>query len=312
MKDREATRSIRELAERQHGVVARWQLLELGVGEGLTQVRTEAGLLVPLFRGVFGVGHRRIGRRGQWMAAVLGSGPGAVLSHGSAMELWGLRRSSGPVEVLRHSGGPRYRRSEIRLHQTRALPGSHITIKDRIPITTVERTLLDMAGRLRARQLERELVAADRSGRLRWPVLQAMVGSGRGRKGVGRLRRVVQSVDPRAVETLSPQEVDFLALCRDSDLPPPQVNVLVEGYLVDFFWPASGVVVETDSYTYHSDRRTFETDHERTVALSAAGYEVHRATHRMLNRNPDAFVALVRRSLARGRSRTASTSRFGG
>jgi predicted transcriptional regulator of viral defense system len=308
MKDREATRAIRELAERQHGVVARRQLLELGAGERLNQVRAEAGLLIPLFQGVFAVGHRRIGQRGHWMAAVLASGPGAVLSHGSAMELWGMRRSTGPVEVLRHSGGPRYNRRDIRLHQTRKLLDRHITDEQGIPVTTIERTLLDMAGRLGARQLERALVTADRGGRVRWPELQRMVVRGKGKKGIGRLRRVVAQVDPRAAETISPVEVDFLALCREFDLPLPQVNVLVEGYLVDFYWPAQGVIVETDSYTYHGDRPAFERDHERTVALTAAGYEVHRATRLMLSRNPDPFLELVRRTLNQRQPQTASTS----
>lgn len=135
MKDREATRAIRALAERQHGIVARRQLIECGVGEWLNQGRAEAGLLIPVFRGVFALGHRRIGREGRWMAAVLASGPGAVLSHGSAMELWGLRGSRGPTEVLRPAGGPRQKRSDIRLHQTRSLPGEHVTTESGIPVT---------------------------------------------------------------------------------------------------------------------------------------------------------------------------------
>jgi hypothetical protein len=305
MKDREATRLIRELAERQHGVVARWQLLEGGLGTRLNQDRAEAGLLIPVFQGVFALGHQRIGRQGRWMAAVLASGPGAVLSHGSAMDLWGMRGSRGPVEVLRRSGGVNRRRRGIRLHQTRALPDDHTTFENGIPVTTVERALLDMAGRLDAKQLERAIVAADRNRSLRWPELQCIVARGRGKKGIGCLRLVAMEVDPRAVDAKSPLEIDFLALCRDFGLPLPQVNVIVEGYLVGFFWPAHRVVVETDSYTYHRDRPAFESDHARTVALEAAGYDVHRATYRMLRWNQDPFLSLIRRSL---RERTASDS----
>jgi hypothetical protein len=308
MKDREATRLIRELAERQHGVVARRQLIELGMGERLNQPRVEAGLLIPLFQGIFALGHKRMSREGRWMAAVLASGSGAVLSHGSAMELWGMRGSHEPVEVLRRSGGPRQSRPEIRLHQTRSLPNDHVTRERGIPVTTVERTLLDMAARLDSRQLEWALVSADRSGRVNWPKLQRLVAGRRGKRGIGRLRRIAMEVDPRAVDALSPLEVDFLALCREHGLPLPQVNVLVEGYLVDFHWPDQRIVVETDGYAYHRDRPAFERDHERTVVLTAAGYEVHRATHRMLAWNPDPFLNLVRRSL---HNRTASTSRSG-
>lgn len=303
MRDRDATAAIRTLAEAQHGVVSTRQLLERGIGEDAVRSRWEGRILVPLFQGVFALGHHRLTREGRWMAAVLACGPGAVLSHGSAMELWGMRGSRGPFEVLRRSGGGHRDRPEIRLHQTRRLPKDHVTSEDGIPVTTIERTLLDMAGRLDDRQLERALVAADRSGRVRWPELQRMVARARGKKGVGRLRRVAMAVDPRAVDAKSPLEVDFLALCRESGLPMPRVNVFADEYLVDFLWAAQRVIVETDSYTYHHDRSAFESDHERTVALTAAGYEVHRATRRMLAWNADPFLDLVRQSL---RQRTAS------
>jgi Protein of unknown function (DUF559) len=166
-----------------------------------------------------------------------------------------------------------------------------------IQVTSLERTLIDIAGRLDTRQLERALVAADRSRRLRWPELKRMLDESNGRKGAGRLRRVAEQVDPRAADALSPMEVDFLALCREAGLPLPQVNVLVERHLVDFFWPEARVIVETDGYRYHGDRPAFERDHESTVKLMAAGYRVLRATHRMLVRDPGPFLRLVHDSL---------------
>ena len=308
MRDREATRMIRELAECQHGVIARRQLLALGLGERLNQPRVEAGLLIPVFQGVFAVGHQRLSQKRRWMAAVLASGPRAVLSHGSAMGLWGLRGSWGSVEVLRRAGGPRQRRDGIKVHQTRQLPLDHITTECGIPVTTIERAMLDMSDCLHEKELERALVAADRSGGINWPRLQRMVSGWRGKRGIGRLRRVAMEVDPRAVDTRSSLEVDFLALCREFAVPLPQVNVLVNGKLVDFLWSAERVIVETDGYAYHRDRPAFENDHERTVALTAVGYEVHRATYRMLTWNPGPFMNLVRRSLRQRKARTASTS----
>jgi very-short-patch-repair endonuclease len=91
--------------------------------------------------------------------------------------------------------------------------------------------------------------------------------------------------------------VDFLALCREAGLPMPQVNVIVEGQLVDFHWPKERLVVETDSYKYHADRPAFERDHERTVALQAAGHTVRRTTYKMLERDPRPFLRLVRKAL---------------
>lgn len=292
-----ATVAIRRLAEQQHGVVAWRQLIALGLTEGLIKSRVKDGQLIMLHRGVFAVGHRRIGRYGEWMAAVLACGPGAVLSYGSAARLWGMRGSRGPVEVTRVSG---HRRPHgIRLHQTRSLPDEHVTVEVGIPVTTLERTILDTASRLDARQLEHDLVEADRSRRLRWPKLwEAITSHGRGRKGVGRLKRVATRVDPRFADAVSVSEVDFLILCREEGLKMPQVNVLVEGKRVDFYWPQERLIVEADSYGYHADRASFELDHQSTVDLEVAGYRVHRTTYKMLESNPRPFLSLVRASLA--------------
>jgi hypothetical protein len=228
------------------------------------------------------------------MAAVLACGNWAVLSHDSAAELWDLRRGRG-ITVSRLSGGTTH--TGIRIRQVRRLPLEDLTVEAGIPVTTVERTLLDIAGGLDEQQLERALVAAARSSRLRWSELERVIAEGARRPGIGRLRGVAEAVDPRAVETRSPLEVDFLALCRYFDLPVPQVNVLVAGLLVDFLWPEERVIVETDGYAYHENRPAFEADHERTVQLQTAGYAVHRATWRMLDRSPGRFMRLVGRSL---------------
>lgn len=288
---------LRELAERQHGVVAWRQLVDLGLTEGLIKSRIKAGQLVVLHRGVFALGHRRIGRYGEWLAAAFACGPGAVLSHGSAAQLWGIRGSRKPIEVTRVSG---HRRPHgVRLHQTRSLPAEHMTVEAGIPVTTLERTFLDNAPRLDARQLEHDLVEADRSGRLRWRELwQVITEHGRGRKGVRRLKRVAFQADPRFADAVSTSEVDFLMLCREEGLKMPQVNVLVEGKRVDFYWPEERLIVEADSYGYHADRPAFERDHQSTVDLEVAGYRVHRTTYKMLQSNPRPFLSLVRGALA--------------
>jgi hypothetical protein len=295
----QATALIRELAERQHGVVARRQLLEIGLGPGLIQDRIRGGRLMPIYRGVFSLGHRRIGTFGKWKAAVLAAGPDAVLSHGSAAHLWELRRSRGKIEITRRSGG--VGRPGIRVHQAK-LPAQDVTIRVEIPVTTAERTLTDIAAGLDERQLEHAVVAADRAGGISWPRMVETLERSAGRVGVARLRRVVGMTDPRAIEARSPLEVDFLALCREADIPVPQVNVLVADRLVDFLWPQERVIVETDGYAYHRDRAAFERDHESTLALEAAGYAVRRATYRMLRQEPRRFMAEVRRSLERSAS----------
>jgi len=233
------------------------------------------------------------------MAAVLACGPGAVLSHFHAGRLWGICGAYGPIEVLRQSGGfrPEGHRG-VRLHQTRRLHRYEVTVERGIPVAARERVLLDLAGRMDAKRLERVFVQAYKSGRLDWRRLRRITTCRRGCKGVGKLRRIALEVDPEALETKSVTEVDFLALCREANLPTPAVNVLIEGHLVDFLWPVQKVVVETDSWSHHGDRPTFEKDHQTDVDLIAAGYEVHRATYKMLERNPKPLLDNVRRALS--------------
>jgi very-short-patch-repair endonuclease len=295
---------IRELAERQHGIVARWQLLDRDIGPATFRSRCENGTLVPLHLGVFALGHRPLTREGRWMAAVLACGPGAVLSHFSAGALWGMGGSYGSIEVLRQSGGSHPKGHQgVRLHQTRRLESYEVTTERGIPVAVMERVLLDLAGRTDGKRLERRFVQAYKRDDFSWSRLARIITRRRGCKGVGKLRRIAGEVDPEALETKSVPEVDFLALWREVDASKPSVNVLVEGHLVDFFWPAQRVIVETDSWTFHGDPLVFENDHQRDVDLTAAGYAVFRTTSKMLERNPDPFLQNVRRAV---RTRTAS------
>ena len=290
-----ATRLIRELAESQHGVVARRQLVALGLGKGLIQERRRVRLLVPIHRGVYAVGHRRGDFRHRWVAAVLACGDGAALSHRSAAHHWDLRGSRDPIEVSRVSGGGR--RHGVLIRQVDRLPPQEVTLKDGIRVTTVERTLLDLATLLDDRQLGRALVAAERNNRLRWSELRRLLAVPGRRAGMSRLERVASQADPRAVETRSGVEVDFLALCRGADLPAPQVNVLVEGRLVDFLWPLQRVIVEIDSFRYHGDRIAFERDRGSTLSLEAAGYRVLRPTESTLSLDAKSFLGLLKQTL---------------
>lgn len=298
MRDRNATAAIRALAEAQHGVFAAWQVIERGIGEDILRGRREGGLLVPLHQGVYALGYVRLTREGRWMADVLACGPGAVLSHFHAGQLWHMCGSYGPVEVLRQSGGFQSKGHRgVRLHQTRRLHAYEVTVERGIPAACRERVLLDLAGRTDAKRLERIFVQAYKSGHLDWRRLRTIITRRRGCKGVGRLRRIALEVDPQALETKSVSEVDFLALCREANLSVPAVNVLVEGHLVDFLWSAQKVVVEIDSWSHHGDRPTFEKDRQTDVDLIAAGYDVHRTTYKMLEHNPAPFLNNVRRAL---------------
>lgn len=239
------------------------------------------------------------------MAAVLACGPGAVLSHFYAGRLWGLCGSRGEIEVLRQSGGFRpHGHRGVRLHQTRRLFSFEATVERGIPVAVMERVLLDAAGMRDSKRLERMFVQAYKREDFSWARLGRIIARRRGCKGVGKLRRIALEVDPEALETKSPPEIDFLALWREASLLTPSVNVLVKGHLVDFLWAEQKVIVETDSWSYHGDPLAFEKDRQRDVELIAAGYDVHRTTAKMLAHDPDPFLQNVRRALL---TRTAST-----
>jgi hypothetical protein len=260
--------------------------------------RRQAGLLIPLHQGVYSLGHRRLSRQGRWTAAVLACGPGAVLSHSSAGHHWGICGSYGRIEVLRQAGGFTQKgHPGVWLHQTRRLESYEVTLERGIPVAVMERVLLDLARRMDSKQLERAFVQAYKRDDFSWPRLGRIITRRRGCKGVGKLRRISLEVDPEALETKSVTEVDFLALWRGVDRRMPAVNVLVEGHLVDFLWPAQKVIVETDSWGYHGDPLAFEQDRRRDVELAAAGYDVHRTTYKMLERDPGPFLRNVRRAL---------------
>src|SRR5215208_5665923 len=150
--------AIARLAERQYGVVARAQLLAQGLGADAIDLRLQRKRLHPLYRGVYAVGQRQLRREARWMAAVLAYGPGTVLSHRAGGAHWQMVRERGGAEVTIPSA--RRSRPGIRVHQAR-LPRDEITTHNGIPITTVPRTLFDLAAVVPQRELERAINEAE-------------------------------------------------------------------------------------------------------------------------------------------------------
>lgn len=239
----------------------------------------------------------RLTQRGRWMAAVLACGDGALLSHRSASELWGIG-SHGEIRidvtVPDRSGR---RRPNIAIHRPRTLRDKDRVTLDGIPVTTPARTLLDLAGVVGPRRLEAAFRDADRRGLLDPPVLEELCALSPRRRGVRHLRALVAAYRPTP-ETRSALEHRFVQLCRRAGLPQPAVNVPAGGYEVDALWPAQRLVVELDGYAFHHDRDSFERDRVRDEALQLAGYRVVRVTHRRLVEDPDSIVGSIRSLLA--------------
>lgn len=227
------------------------------------------------------------------MAAVLACGPDALLSHRSAAALWGLtgpRRGSVDVTSARGRGRP-----GIAVHEG-GIDADDRAVRDGIPVTSVARTLLDLADVVDRKSLERAFEEADRLGLLAFKAVEAVCARGPGRRGLTPLRGLV--AEARAPEESRTRlEERVLALCRDYDLPTPLTNVEVEGREVDAFWPAQKVMVEADSWAFHRHRSAFEDDRARDSTMQAEGYRVIRLTHRRLIKEPAKAAAQLRRVL---------------
>src|SRR5437588_5273188 len=251
-------RWLAALAKRQHGVVARWQLLKLGFSRHEIDGLIARGHLDLLHRGVYAVGHTRLTVKGRWMAAVLAAGPDAVLSHRAAIALWELRPiPSGPIEVT-VPVRPRTNRKGIRVHNVRSLHEDDRDEVDGIPVTSIHRTLLDYAASARPQQLRHAVEAAERRELLDGRKLDALYVRRRRRRGLRALKATLAQIHGSAPWTQSELERAFLSLIREAGLPEPRTNVFVEGELVDCFWPSARLVVEVDSYPFHKSRTEFE------------------------------------------------------
>lgn len=293
---RKRERELAALAAGQHGVVGRDQVVALGYGDGAIKARLQLGQLHGIHRGVYSVGHRRLTIRGQWLAAVLASGEGAVLSHRSAAALWGLVRPRwSPVDVTSRHG--RLGRNGIALHRSHVADGER-TVEARIPVTTVPRTLLDLAEVVDEDRLRRAFEEADRLKLLRVPELKKVCARADRRRGLAALRRLAgDAVAPS--HTRSPLENRFAEFCRKhlADLPAPRTNVSILGHEVDALWPSHRLVVELDGFAYHRHRAAFERDRARDAEMQTAGYRVLRLTHRQLESEAPRIAAQLRKLL---------------
>ncbi|HEV2753230.1 MAG TPA: DUF559 domain-containing protein [Solirubrobacteraceae bacterium] len=284
-----------ELAAGQWGVVDRRQLLDGGLSSGAIDHWVATARLCRLHRGVYAFGHAQLGIEGRWMAAVLAAGPGAVLSHRDAAALWELLRP--PRRALIDVTTPqrsRKRVAGIDLHRTRHLPASSVTMRRNIPVTTIARTLLDLADVAPLHHLRRAVDEARRRGWLnRRQLDQVLRSEAAGRRGARQLYGLLVRDRPVAL-TRSDLEERFLGLVEQAGLPAPLVNAKLLGRERDFVWPAQHLVVEVDSFEYHRTPERFEDDRARDRTLTVAGWRVARITDQALEREPHAVAADLR------------------
>jgi very-short-patch-repair endonuclease len=288
---------LADLAEQQHGVVGRWQLLEAGWSEGAIKKRIASGRLHRLHAGVYLVGHRLIQREGRWMAAVLASGPDAVLSHRSAAALWKIREDSrAAIDVT----APHRSRSWRHIcRHVSATPADEVTIKEGIPVTSAPRTILDLAATEpldEVKKLLREMEFRELWDRLSlWDLIERYPG----RRGIRTVTAALEGLKDEPVgEQKSPLEERFAPFCRNHRLPLPHFNHPIEAggksFQVDCHWPGTNQIVELDGWQAHKSRSAFREDKARDRRLAAAGYTVTHLTWNQLDDEAEAIASDLR------------------
>jgi very-short-patch-repair endonuclease len=281
-------------------VVARRQLLGMGLGRRAIGGRLARGNLLEVHYGVYAVGRRALTKKGLWMAAVIAAGPGAVLSHRSAGRLWGLPvQERGSIDVTRPGGG-RTRRPGIVGHAG-LLAADEVARVDAIPITSAARTQFDLAGVLSMRQLERVVDEAEALRLLDRVSLPQLLERYPRHRGAANLRTLLGTRRPGGI-TRNDFEEAFVALIDSAGLPRPRLNadLAVAGrfFEVDCLWAEAKLVVELDGRAVHGTARAFESDRERDRILLAEGWRVTRVTWRQLRDEPEAVIRDLRRLLA--------------
>jgi len=272
-KDGTVDREIALIAAMQHGNVTRGQLLGIGLSPAAIHRRLERGLLFGEYRGVYRVGHQAPSLCARYMGAVLACGEGSLLRGLAAASLLRLSKDRpAPPEVLTRTN--RQVRG-VRIQRSRSFDARDAWRFDGIPVTTIARTMVDLAAHLSRKVLGRAFHEAAVLYRVTPEEVEAVLARRPTSPGAGKLRRVLRGDD----NTLSAMEDRFLELMRREGLPLPQTNRRAGSRWLDCRWAEYTLTVELDSYRYHHTRHAWERDQRRERLVRASGDEFRRYTH---------------------------------
>ena len=242
--------------------------------------RARRGLLHPLHRGVYAVGHTALTLEATFLAAVKACGPGAVLSHFAAAVVWGLLEWDEwrYPEVTVVGEGIR-RHQGVRVHRTGSLPGRDVTVHAGVPVTTPARTLADLAAYLPEVQLRRAVRQALSLRRTNLRQLNEVLNRLGPRRGSRKLRRIVAE---RPAPTKSTLEDIVLDLVLAAGFEHPDVNKRIRvgnrWLEPDLRWPAQRLIIEADGRQWHDNPIARADDAERQALLEASGERIVRIT----------------------------------
>jgi very-short-patch-repair endonuclease len=189
----------------------------------------------------------------------------------------------------------------IHVHRTRILLPRDVRQRERLPVTSPARALLDIAEQVTPRELERALDEGLTQRVVRIAQIQDVLDRANGRRGVSLLKALIRQ---RRGSTLTRSEAEelFLSLVRAAGLPEPELNQQLDGYTVDFLWRALRVIFEIDGYRFHTSRSAFMRDRRKDGAMKAAGYDMNRLARDQLVEEPYAVIARVTETLTRAQA----------
>ena len=273
MRQRDDTveRFLSRLASPDHGVVKRRQLVRDGVTVAEIRSRLKSGALIPEYRGIYRVGHQAPSVESRYLAAVWACGDRAFLAHRAAAFLHRLLAGSAPrPEVI----APTARRVPgVTTRRYSSLHATDVTTVGGIPVTSIARTLVDLARLVP----ENALARACHEAGVHYGTTPADVETVLSRRpnspGAHKLRAVMRG-DAKVL--LSRLEEGFILLLRSADLPLPVTNRPAGGRRVDCRWPDHRLTVELGSFKYHNSRQSWERDLMREHEARARGDEFRR------------------------------------
>jgi len=297
-------RAVVALAAGQRTIVSRRQLLELGVSRQAIARAVGRGRLYPIHRGVYSLVTRAaLPPLALEQAAILACGPSAVLSHETALALWGLwNLPLGAVQLTVVGGGLRSRRDVV-THLTSSIDRRETRRRERLPVTSPARALLDVAPLISPRLVEHTLDTGFERGLMSRTAVRELLQRHPGRAGTPVLAALLKP-ERASSATRSGGEERLLQLLRRGGIPDPEVNERQRRYMPDLVWRRERVLVEFDGWRYHSGKAAFERDRARQNDLVVDdGWLVVRVTSKMLRLRPERVLVLIATALGRAAER---------
>jgi very-short-patch-repair endonuclease len=286
-------REIARIAARQDNVISGDQLRAAGLGRGAITHRVKAGTMQRLQTGVYLLGAAPPTPMARARAAALACGPDAVVSHRSAACLFNLLPEIGGEVDVTVAGRNPGQRQGVRRHRVAHLPRQDVRTMRGLRITSVARTICDLAATESARDTEQAFQEALYHDIVTDTALEAVLEREPNRRGAPVIRSLIR--DPRL--TRSERERRLLRLIDQAQLPKPLANVPLNGYKADIYWPKHNLVVEFDGWRAHGHRLAFESNRKRDQILLAAGIRTLRVTDRQLEDEPIAVTARIAQAL---------------